>query len=92
MPDAEGDDAVPPGSAPRGAGSDEFDWRGWVLVATVAVSVLVVPTAIVALPAARSFLSGLGLGLRDAYLALPMIPAVLLGAVAVWSALASRSE
>lgn len=71
---------------------DEFDWRGWVLVATIAVCFLVVPVAIVALPAAQDFLTSLGLGLRDAYLVLPLVPAFLLGAVAVWSAVRARAE
>lgn len=64
-----------------------FDWRGWLLVATIAVSFLVVPGLILASPA---YVTALGLSLRDAYLTLPLIPAFLLGAVAVWSALRSR--
>lgn len=69
---------------------ESFDWRGWVLVGLVFVCFLVIPGAILLLPAARGFLGSLGLSLRDAYLTLPLVPALLLGAVAVWSALASR--
>lgn len=64
-----------------------FDWRGWVLVATIAFSFLVVPAVIVALP---EYAESLGLSLRDTYLFLPLLPAFLLGSVAVWSAIRSR--
>jgi hypothetical protein len=67
-----------------------FDWRGWVLVAIVVVSFLLVPGAILVLPYAQSFVESLGLTFRAAYLALPMIPALLLGATAVWAAVRSR--
>jgi len=67
-----------------------FDWRGWVLVSIVVVSFLLVPGAILALPYAQSFVESLGLTFRAAYLALPMIPALLLGATAVWAAVRSR--
>ena len=81
-----------PSGEPRApTGDRSFDWRGWVLVGTVAVAFLLVPGALLALPAAQELVSRLGLSLRDAYLTLPLIPAFLLGAVAVWSALRSRS-
>ena len=69
---------------------DGFDWRGWALVAVVFVCFLVIPGAILLLPGAGEFLGSLGLSLRDAYLTLPLLPAILLGAVAVWSAVANR--
>lgn len=72
-------------------GDQEFDWRGWVLVGVVVFAFLVVPGALYALPAARSVVASLGLSLRDTYLVLPLLPAFLLGAVAVWSAVRSRS-
>lgn len=68
-----------------------FDWRGWSLVVAVAFAFLVVPGSILVLPAAQGFVRSLGLSLRDAYLTLPLVPAFLLGAIAVWSALRSRS-
>jgi hypothetical protein len=67
-----------------------FDWRGWLLVGVVVVSFLVVPAAILYLPRAQGLIAGLGLSLRDTYLVLPLIPAFLLGAVAVWAAVRSR--
>ena len=72
-------------------GDRTFDWHGWVLVATVVVAFFVVPSAILLLPAAQEVVRSLGLSLRDAYLTLPLVPAFLLGAVAVWSAVRSRS-
>ena len=71
--------------------NDEFDWRGWVLVGVVVVAFLVVPTALLYLPQAQGVVASLGLTLRDAYLVLPLVPAFLLGATAVWAAVRSRS-
>lgn len=72
-------------------GDAEFDWRGWTLVGVVVFAFLVVPGALYGLPMARSAVAGIGLSLRDTYLVLPLLPAFLLGAVAVWSAVRSRS-
>jgi hypothetical protein len=81
-------DARRPHQAPP---EDEFDWRGWVLVGFVVVAFLVVPTAILFLPQAADVIESLGLTLRDAYLVLPLVPAFILGAAAVWAAVRSRS-
>lgn len=80
----------PPTYAPPGSGS--FGWRGWILVGMIAFSFLVIPWTLVYLPAAQSQLATIGLSLRDAYLALPMIPAILLAIVAVWAAVRSRAR
>ncbi len=59
-----------------------FDWRGWVLVAAIAVCFLAIPAVILAYPyVGQQF----GLSFYDTYLALPMIPAVVLAALAVWA-------
>jgi hypothetical protein len=71
---------------------ESFGWRGWVLVGAVVVSFLVIPWTIVLLPRVQGFLASLGLGLREAYLVLPMVPAVGLAVIAVWAALADRRE
>lgn len=71
---------------------EQFDWRGWVLVGVVVLSFLVVPVSILYLPQAQSLVKSLGLTLRAAYIALPMVTAVVLGATAVWAALRSRAE
>lgn len=77
-----------PSGEPAAPSADRrFDWRGWLLVATIAFSFLVVPGAILVMP---EYATSLGLSLRDAYLTLPLLPAFLLGAVAVWSAVKSR--
>jgi hypothetical protein len=78
-----GDDS----SGGSGAGHPEtadraFDWRGWTLVGVVFVAFLVVPGVIYAYPYVPS---SIGLSFWDTYLVLPMIPALVLGALAVWA-------
>ncbi|MFB6224621.1 MAG: hypothetical protein ABEH86_13240 [Haloarcula sp.] len=68
----------------------EFGTSGWLLVGMLGVAFLLVPGAILVLPAAQNVISALGLTLRDAYLTLPLLPAFALGALAVWSALQSQ--
>lgn len=87
--DGAGRRATPPRQVPS---ADSLGWPGWLLVGLVLVSFLVIPAAIIALPYAQGLLSDLGLGLRDAYLALPMIPAILLAIVAVWAAMRERQH
>jgi hypothetical protein len=70
----------------------EFDWRGWLLVAAVVLAFLVVPGVLYLLPTVQSAVADLGLGLRHTYLVLPLVPAFLLGVIAVWSAVRSRSR
>lgn len=60
----------------------EFDWRGWSLVGAVFVAFVVVPGVIYLYPHAPS---AVGLSFWDTYLVLPMIPAVILGLLAVWA-------
>ncbi|MGM0605818.1 MAG: hypothetical protein ACQETB_09115 [Halobacteriota archaeon] len=59
-----------------------FDARGWVLVAAVVACFLVVPGVIYLFP---SVPSSSGLPFFTAFLVLPLVPAVLLGVIAVWS-------
>jgi len=61
---------------------DGFGRQGWVLVAVVVLCVLVVPGAVYLFPAAPA---DAGLPFLAAMLVLPMLPAVVLGLVAVWS-------
>ena len=85
---SDADDELDPGAddfdpaAPVERGREEWDWRGWVLVGVIALCFLVIPATILYLPPVRPY--------KFAYLVLPMIPAILLGATAVWSA--QRSE
>ena len=69
------------GAHPEGV-DREFDWRGWTLVAAIVVAFLVVPGLIYLYPRVGS---AMGLTFWDTYLALPMIPAILLGILAVWA-------
>jgi hypothetical protein len=66
------ENATPPGER-------EFGRGGWLLVAAVVVAFLVIP-GIIYLNAANV----LALPFRAAFLALPMIPALVLAALAVW--------
>lgn len=63
---------------------EEVGWRGWLLVATVVVAFLVVPGLIYWRPPVLPF--------RVAFLVLPLVPAFLLGAVAVYVAVSSRAD
>lgn len=67
-----GAERAPPTDADR-----EFDWRGWVLIGVLMVALFVAPALIIWNPP--------GLPYRAALLALPMVPALLLGLVAVWA-------
>jgi hypothetical protein len=60
----------------------EFDWRGWTLVAGIVVAFFVIPGIIYLYPHVGPMF---GLTFWDTYLVLPMIPAVLLGLLAVWA-------
>jgi hypothetical protein len=73
-PDSDGRGAT---DSPSGLGR-----AGWVLVAAVVVAVLVVPGVVYLWPAGERVL---GANYRTAMLVFPMIPAVILGIVAVWS-------
>lgn len=64
---------------------DVFGWRGWLLVSVLAVCFLVLPV-VVALRPVRL------VGFRTTYLVLPLVPAFLLGATAVWAAVRSRQR
>lgn len=61
---------------------EQFGRRGWVLVGVLVVSMLVVPGIIYLYPAGPG---NLGVPFLAAMLALPMLPALLLGVTAVWS-------
>jgi hypothetical protein len=77
---------VSPDGAARGDDTDDppetLDVGGWALVVAVVVAVLVIPGAIYAWPAGGRVL---GANYRTAMLVLPMVPALILGVVAVWA-------
>jgi hypothetical protein len=70
------ENAVPPPE-------EAFGWRGWVLVGVLVVSLVVFPVVVTLRPVRV-------VGFRTTYLVLPLLPAFLLGATAVWVALRSR--
>jgi hypothetical protein len=69
--------------------ADDLGIGGWLLVGIVAVAFLVIPGIIYLFPAAPG---EAGLSFLVAMLALPFAPALLLGAVAVWSAVADGEQ
>lgn len=88
--DAESDAAGATGAeseASPEATDDAFGARGWVLVGVLVLSLLVVPGVIYLYPAAPA---AAGLPFFAAMLALPLVPALLLGLAAVWSMTAAR--
>jgi hypothetical protein len=62
-----------------------FGWRGWLLVAWMVVALVVIPAYLFFYPRASETLALFGLGYRDTLLVLPLIPALVLGALAVWA-------
>jgi hypothetical protein len=81
-----------PGDRTTSAGeptADGFGREGWALTAALFTCVLVIPGIIYVYPyAAGAF----GLTFFATYLALPLVPAVLLGLVAVWSMTAATAD
>jgi hypothetical protein len=75
-----------------GPGDREFDWRGWTLVGAIVFAFLVAPAIILLLPGADQSIAALGLGFRSTYLVVPLLPALVLGVVAVWSAVRARGD
>ncbi|WP_435075368.1 hypothetical protein [Halorubrum sp. HHNYT27] len=69
--------------------TDGFGRRGWALTAVLFTCVLVIPGIIYLNPYAAGWF---GLPFFATYLALPLVPAVLLGLVAVWSMTAATRD
>jgi hypothetical protein len=69
----------------------DFGRRGWMLVGMLFIAFAVVPATILYLPQARPLITSLGLTYRDAYLVLPLVPALVLGAMAVWTAVNTQT-
>ncbi len=63
--------------------------RGWLLVGVVVLSTLVVPGVIYLRPTSAG---AAGLPFLASMLALPMVPALLLGATALWSVAAGADD
>ena len=81
-----GDGRVASGGEPE---PDGFGRKGWALTAVLFTCVLVIPGIIYVYPyAAGAF----GFTFFATYLALPLVPAILLGLVAVWSMTAATRD
>jgi len=78
-PEAAATDAMPRGE------DREFGWRGWVLVGMLFVALVAVPVLLYFVPRVQGLTASLGLGYRDAFLVLPLVPALVLAALAVWA-------
>ncbi|MDZ7745427.1 MAG: hypothetical protein U5K28_02475 [Halobacteriales archaeon] len=79
-PEGEDSHGVKPADRDR-----DFGVRGWILVGWLFVSLIVVPGLLLYIPEAGTFTKSLGLGYRDAFLVLPLIPALGLGVLGVWA-------
>ena len=69
--------------------ADGFGVKGWALTGVLFMCVVVIPGIIYAYPYAAG---GLGFTFFATYLALPLVPAALLGLVAVWSMTAAVAD
>ncbi|WP_248895986.1 hypothetical protein [Haloplanus halobius] len=72
---------------PAADDADGLGRQGWVLVAAVILAVLVVPGLVYLRPG-----GAIGAHYRTLMLVLPMLPAVLLGIIAVWSMTLGRDQ
>ena len=70
------------------------DWtRGvqvWIVLGALLLAFLIAPWALILFPTVQNSVRMFGLSFRDAYLIVPLIPAIGLGALGVWTALKSR--
>ncbi|KKF39614.1 hypothetical protein FK85_27115 [Halorubrum saccharovorum] len=83
------DGAVQDDTAESEPEADGFGRKGWALTAALFTCVLVIPGIIYVYPYAAG---ALGFSFFATYLALPLVPAVLLGMVAVWSMTAATRD
>jgi peptidoglycan/LPS O-acetylase OafA/YrhL len=69
---------------PPNVSDDAFGRRGWAVLAALAIALVVAPGIIYWRPPQLPF--------QVAFLIVPLVPAFLLGAVAVWSMVGERPE
>mgnify|MGYP006948678873 FL=1 len=72
-----------PGAGAPGEQST-FGLGGWGLVVALFFAFGIIPMTIFYIPRAQGLLTAIGLGYRDAFLVLPLVPALVLGVLAVW--------
>lgn len=81
-----GDDDTDTGSEKAGAVRGV---SGWLVVAVLLLAGIVAP-ALLYWAGQTGDLQSFGLGFKNTYLAVPMVPAILLGSVGIWIALKHR--
>ena len=69
--------AAPPDSPHPDAAERSFDWRGWALVGVMLFSFVVAPLVVYLRPSPLPW--------RVTLIVMPLLPALLLGATAVWA-------
>ncbi|WP_248299516.1 hypothetical protein [Halorhabdus amylolytica] len=65
-------------------------WQVWVVLGVLFLAFLVVPWGLILFPTIRNIVRIVGFSFRDAYLVFPLVPALALGALGIWTALRSR--
>lgn len=70
--------------------TDDGARRHWIVIVSLLASFLVIPWTLIALSSVGFGSGSIGVPYRDAYLVLPLVPAVGLGLIAVWSAVTAR--
>jgi len=68
----------------------DSSFGSWLVLGALAIALVVIPWSLIVLPSARGLIGLVGFSLRDAYLVVPLVPAVGLGLLGVWTALRSR--
>lgn len=79
----------PDGSEDASTTEDGFGQQGWLLVVVVVLAFLVVPGSIYLFPGIPA---SFGIPYIAAFLALPMLPALVLGLTAVWTMTAATGS
>lgn len=64
-------------------------WTVWVVLGVLGLAFLAIPWGLIALPTIQESIRVAGLSFRDAYLVVPLVPAIGLGALGVWLAVRS---
>lgn len=65
-------------------------WQVWVVLGALFLAFLVAPWGLILLRPVQDSVRIVGFSFRDAYLIVPLLPAIGLGGLGVWTALRSR--
>ncbi|MFB6128482.1 MAG: hypothetical protein ABEJ47_01845 [Halorhabdus sp.] len=64
--------------------------ESWLVIGVLTLALIVIPWSLILLPSARGVVEAVGFTLRDAYLVVPLVPAIGLGVIGVWTAVRAR--